>query len=156
MSDYDIRAAVREVIEETDLTSPEEIAGKVAESVPARQLRPVLADVLRDFVRLELGRERRHNVTVPARSAKRDAIVEYGQRWLRDRVSVAGEWQMVGDCTRDDCLTIAAERRENARRNESAAQVWEARAALLTKHRARRLADLPATALGEAEGQVAA
>lgn len=152
MTEFDIREAVRSVIDETDLTAPEDIAAKVAESVPARQLRPVLADVLRDYVRLELGRERRHNeLPLPGRSAKRAAIAEYGQRWLRDRVSVANEWKMVGDCTQDDCLAVAAERRENARRNEAMAELWEARAALLKRHRVRRLADLPADALVVAE-----
>lgn len=158
MSDFDIREAVRAVIEETDLTAPEEIAAKVAEGVPARQLRPVLSWVLRDYVRVELGRDRRHHHDVPlfARSAKREAIVEYAQRWLRDRVSVANEWKMVGDCTAEDCLTVAAERRENARRNVLAAELWEARADLLKQHRSRRLADLPPDALGEAEGREAA
>jgi hypothetical protein len=176
MTDFDIRLAVRGVINETDLESPEEIAAKVAEQVPPRQLRSVLSLVLRDFVRVELGRSRRgaeqdvaasvhlsqHEPTeqqpppphVP--SAKRAAIVEYAQRWLRQRVSVADEWKMVGDCTAADCEAIADEREQNAARNAAAALLWRARAELLRQHKAARLADLPVPALTEAEGRDAA
>jgi hypothetical protein len=158
MNDFDIRQAVRSVIEETDLTEPSEIAAKVAESVPPKQLRSALADILRPFIVSELGRLQLASATairhVP--SAKRAAIVELGQRWLRQRVAVDQTWKMVGDCTRDDCLTLAAERRRHAEQNAAAAATWEARAALLARHDAARLADLPADVLTEAEGRVAA
>jgi hypothetical protein len=65
MTDFSLRALVRNVLDETDLTSPDEIAEKVAASIPKDQLRAVLAMTLRDFVRVEVTRVRSAGQNVP-------------------------------------------------------------------------------------------
>lgn len=158
MTDFEtIRKTVRAVIDETDLTTPEEIAAKVAESVPARQLRAVLAEVLQEYVRSELGRQERRSSLAMGHvpSAKRAAIVTYAQAWLRQRVVVAGEWKTTGDCTREDCIALADERQRHAEQNAAAAALWRARADLLRRHRVERLGELPVDALADVQGDAA-
>jgi hypothetical protein len=158
MSAYDIRAAVRAVMDETDLTSPEEIAAKVAESVPAKSLRAVLATVLRDYVRIELGRDRSPVLRpAPTGSAKVRAYREYAQRWLRERVFVGDSgWKLLGDCTYENLRYLEQERLVNAERSRLAAARYATLAELVQRHSVARVADLPAALLTEAEGQVAA
>ncbi|HEY6110034.1 MAG TPA: hypothetical protein VIV56_14140 [Gemmatimonadales bacterium] len=145
MTDYDIRAAVRAVMDETDLTAPEEVAAKVAGDVPAKSLRPVLAFVLRDYVRIQFGVERmsNHLHPLPTRSAKVEAYREYAARWLRERVHVGNsEYKLLGDCTLDNVRYLEAERRENAARSLAVAERFAQLAEVMARHKARRVADL--------------
>jgi len=167
-TDYDVRAAIRSVINETDLASPDDISDKVATNVPERQLRAVLADVLREFVRVELTRHRsgiaspvasqsESPVAAAAVSAKRAAIVDYAARWLRERVAVAeNEWKLLGDCHRGDLLYLAEARRRNAERSLSAAGRYDRYAVALAEHGAARVADLPHAVIAAIESAVAA
>lgn len=164
MSDFDIRKAVHAVMAETDLTSPEEIAAKVAEDVPAKALRAVLARVLRTYVRIELGISRMPTMHVPdpanpvsspnirtpgsARSAKVRAIREAAPGWLRDRVYIGNHiWKMIGDCTYENLRYLESERVDNAERSRAAAARYGRLADLVKKHKAARVADLPAHVL---------
>lgn len=166
MSAYDIRAAVKAVIDETDLTSPEEIAAKVAEMVPGRDLRPTLATVLRDFVRIELGRARsgayQPTAQVPPdrltnRSAKVSAIRDAAPRWLRERV-YTGEsgWLLLGDCSYDHLKYLQSERLENAARSAAAADRYGRLADLVKRHKVSRVSDLPRRVLDASDWQEAA
>lgn len=150
MSDFDIRKAVLAVIDETDLATPEEIAAKVAESVPGRELRSVLAFVLRDFVRVELGRGRmasrapeRSTSAKPQRSAKVASIRDYGRRWLRDREFVGDTWKLLGDCSYENLRYLEADRVQNAARSTAAATRYGHLADLVKKHKTDRVAGLP-------------
>lgn len=162
MSDFDIRATVRAVMDETDLTSPEEIAAKVAESVPQRELRRVLATVLREYVRVEIGRARmttsRPEPEVkPSRSAKVTAIRGAAPRWLRERVFVGDStWLLLGECTYDNLKFLESERQVNAARSAAAAERYGRLAGLVKRHKVSRVADLPRRVLDADEWQEAA
>lgn len=161
MSDFDIRTAVRAVMDETDLTSPEEIAAKVAESVPQRDLRRVLATVLREYVRVEIGRARMHTSqpepTKANRSAKVTAIRSAADRWLRERVFVGDStWLLLGECSYDNLKFLESERLENAARSAAAAERYGRLANLVKRHKVSRVADLPRRVLDADEWQEAA
>lgn len=158
MSDFDIRKAVRAVMDETDLTAPEEVAAKVVESIPANRLRSVLTFVLRDYVRLEFGRARMNgNAPAPAsRSSKVTAIRDAAPVWLRERVSTADGWTMLGDCTYENLLYLVADRLQNAARSTAAAEKYQRLADLVAKHKVARVSDLPRKVLSADEWQAAA
>jgi hypothetical protein len=121
MTDFDLRALVRSVIDETDLPSPRDIAAKDAEMVPDEHLRAALALALVSLAHDEVTRTRMANVASAAPSAKVAAIRAAAETWrraLHDRVHVgAGDWKLLADCTADDLAFAAEERREMARRN---------------------------------------
>lgn len=157
MSDFDIRKAVRAVMDETDLTAPEEVAAKVVESIPANRLRSVLTVVLRDYVRMEFGRARMNGAAPkPARSANVQAIRDAAPGWLRDRVKIADEWTMLGDCTYENLLYLVADRLQNAARSTAAAEKYQRLADLVAKHKVSRVSDLPRKVLSADEWQAAA
>lgn len=142
MTAYDIRAAVRAVLAETDLTDPQEIATKVAEAVPAGDLRATVALLLRDYVRVTFHPA--HPSTPPARSAKRAALKEWAETYLRERVHVGGAYLMLGDCSYDNLCFLVTERIENAARSTAAAARYRRLADLVEQYGVERVADLPA------------
>jgi hypothetical protein len=157
MAEYDIRKAVKAVMDGSDLASPEEIATKVAEGVPPRNLRSVLATVLRVYVRVELGRERMATSPRQApeakapvkanRSAKVAAIREAAPRWLRDRVFVGTQWLLLGDCSYVHLKFLESERTANASRSAAAAARYGHLAELVKQYHVSRVADLPRAVL---------
>lgn len=167
-STFSIRSAVRAVIDDTDLASPEEIAAKVAESIPAKELRAVVAVVLRDYVRIQLHQGRLSTSFVspsdvkpsdvkPNGSAKVRAIRDAAPRWLRDRVYIgAAGWTLLGECTYENLLYLESERLDNAAASTAAAQRYARLAALVKRYKVARVADLPKRVLAESDWQAAA
>lgn len=146
--DFDIRQAVRAVIDETDLASPDEIADKVVGNVPTSQLRRVVRVLLRDFVRIELHSGRQPAPPPPVgQSSKVTAIRDAAPRWaamLRQRVHVGNsEWKFLAECSYENLMFLATERRQNAARNLKAANGYEVLAKALTTHGVSRVEDLP-------------
>lgn len=157
---YDIRQAIREVLATTDLVDPGDIAARVAADVPGREIRAVLAVVLRDFVRIELhgyGRRAesgRDNAAVPqpARSAKVSAIRTWA-RLLRKPVAVEGNaWKQFGECTLEDLGFLAEDRRQNAAESVAAAERFEKYAAALAERDVETVAALPDDVIASIEG----
>lgn len=148
---YNLRAAVDQVIDESGLIDPREIARKVAENVPARHRVDVLAEALADFVRVRQGQRRAANPAIgPAsgRSAKVAAIRDGWRRYLQDSVHVGDAVHLpLGQCTYADLTYAAGERQTLAARNLAAARRYESLAELLKRHDAERVADLPAEVL---------
>lgn len=161
MSTFDIRAAVREVIDTTDLTDPGDIALKVAENVPSKHLREVLAAVLRDFVRIEFhAYDRRRPSAEPTterhprgpRSAKVGAIRAWA-RLLRKPVAVeANVWKQFGECTLDDLGFLAEDRRRNAAESVAAAERFDKYSAAMAEYGVATVADLPDDVIASIEG----
>jgi len=163
MSEFDVRKAIRAVMDETDLTAPEDVAAKVAESVPAKHLRSALEVALRDYVRISFHRaSTRWTRSTPApaanQSAKVTAIREVeAPRWLRERVYAGpAGWLFLGDCTEANLRYMEAERVENARRSEAAAEWFAGLAALVAQHKVGRVAELPVQVLAGLDRQAAA
>jgi hypothetical protein len=152
----DLNAAVADVLDSTDLVTPEEIAHKVVGDIPDEDLRAVLTLVLPGYVRGVIYRRRAHNPYLtgsppPARSAKVAAIRDtWSQPALRDRVHVGdGEWKLLGHCTYRDLMCAAMERRRLAQANLAKADHFEALANLLTARDVTHVADLPADDLDQ-------
>lgn len=160
--DFNIRREIRAVIDETDLTSPHDIAAKVAENVPAKLLRLALAQALPEIARHELGVLRSHlyneSAEVPARgqarsnrSAKVVAIRQASAGWreaLRERVHVGGgEWLLLAECTAEHLRYAAGERRLIASRTLVAAERYEQLGAACDEHGVDCVANLPESAL---------
>jgi len=171
MSDFNLRAAVREVIDSTDLADPRDVAAKVAESIAGRDLRRALTEALATFVRVEFGRGRmtsgRPSLDRPengsARSAKVSAFRAHAEQWrkkLRDRVHVgASHWLLLADCSFENLTTAAEERRQLAVANGVAAERYERYAKAVEAAGVERFGDLPESTLRDLladEGEAAA
>lgn len=151
MSDFSLPALVREVIATTDLTSPRDVAAKVAESVPSRELRGALAEALASYVRVEFHRDRPPLSTAPTvptanRSAKVASIRQHAESWrrtLQSRLCAAGEWLLLKDCSYEHLTVLATERRRAAAENVAAAEMYERFAEAVESAGVDRFGDLP-------------
>lgn len=84
------------------------------------------------------------------RSAKVAAYRALGQQWLRERMYVSSdprEWKFMGDCTFDDLMFAAAQRRDQAARTVAVADRCERVARLLQAHGVKLVKELPADVL---------
>jgi hypothetical protein len=171
MSDFNLRAAVRDVIDSTDLADPRDVAAKVAESIPSRDLRRALTEALATFVRVEFGRGRMtsgrpaadETEHASARSAKVAAFRKHAEQWrkkLRDRVHVGGShWLLLADCSYENLTLAAEERRQLAAANAVAAERYERYAKAVEAAGVERFGDLPESTLRDLlsdEGEAAA
>lgn len=161
MTDFSLAAIIQQVIDETDLASPDEIAGKVAEMVPSKHLRAALAEALPHVVRIELTRSRGRVAPVRRianRSSKVAAIRNEIESWrnrLRDRISTGSsrhDWKLLADCTAADFRQAAGQRRAFADGALRAANEFDSFADALDRHKVSRFADLPESVQAELLG----
>lgn len=166
--EFDLKALIREVADESQHADPGAIAEEVAKRVPNKHLRSAFREMLRPFVRQLVATGR----TFPApmtretastgssdtkprpanRSWKRTGIYRWASV-LRERVHVgASDWKFLGDCDRDDLGFIASERRTLAEANLLKAEQYEKLLALLDEHGAATVRDLPEKALEDTFG----
>lgn len=160
MSDFILRQLVRDILAETDAADPGEIAGQVMARIPPRMIRVALSQALRLYVRQVISETRTaHPPVAPTainRSAKVAAIRDGWQKRLRDRVHVGGsEWKFLADCTYEDLIAAASERRQMADRNNAWARTYDAWARLLTEHNVTTFGELPAAEQMQALGRAA-
>ena|ERR1051326_1552073 len=150
---YDLRTAVFDVLDTSDLTDFQAIAAKVAENVPARQLRAALGECLVSYVRMTCSQRRMANPVLhtarSARSPKVAAIRDAHAKWLRELISVEGGQKFLGECTYEDLMFAAEKRRKHAAVTVAQAQRFEEIAALLHEHQVETVAELPPSALME-------
>lgn len=152
MSDFNLRAAVRDVIDSTDLADPRDVAAKVAKDIPSKELRRALAEALVTFVRVEFGHIRMASSRqlpeqpASARSAKVAAFRVHAEQWrrkLRDRIHVGGsEWLLLADCSFENLTLAAEERRQMAVSNAAAADRYERYAKAVEAAGVERFGDL--------------
>jgi len=155
-----LRHLVREVLDSTNDADPGAIAGMVMARIPRGQVRVALSQTLRLYVRQivsETRNSRAASVTPirPNVSSKVSGIRDGWQRRLRDRTHGADGWKMLADCTYDDLLAAASERRDMASRNDARARQYDSWARLLTEHDVATFGDLPPEAQMNAIGRVA-
>lgn len=160
MSDFDLRALVRQRIEMTTETEPGRIAADVAADVPPEHYLDALTTALVPLVREILGQGRMasrrtgessprpRNSPHPVRSAKVTAIrQEMWKRRLRDNIWVGAEGterKFLADCTVGDLDRAIALRRGMAAANLVVAdELAVVRDALDTDEKAKVVADLP-------------
>jgi hypothetical protein len=161
MTDFNLRATIREVVESSGLTDPGDIAAKVAENVPQKLLRTVLADALRDVVRIELHSytswrrpepEPNHGRSPSGSRSAKVAAYRVWARILRKPVAVEGnEWKAFGECGPEDLSFLAQDRRQNAAESLAAAERFEKYAAALEEAGAETVADLPDAVIASIE-----
>jgi hypothetical protein len=131
MSEINLRAVVHDVLRETDLTEPAEVAEETFHRLTRGQYAEALRQTLRQYARTVMVRRRSAPSAARVESAKLTARREMGAAWLRDRVSTMAGWKMVADCYADDLLYVAAQLRRQADEDVAAAERWEKLAAEL-------------------------
>lgn len=158
---FSLRHVVHDVLTETDLADPSDVANAVLARIPEDLSRVALAQALRGYVRQVIGQAR---MTRPeqdteqkptGRSWKRDALREGWRDRLHDRTHVENGWKLLAECTYEDLLAAAAERRDLAERNLASAQQYEKWASLVSEYGVETFGDLPAAVLAEALGRAA-
>jgi hypothetical protein len=147
------------VLNSSTIADPGVIADEVLRRVPSRMVKQALQQALRLYVRQvisEVRITRPPAPSSPARSAKVSAIRDGWQRRLRDRIHCGnGNWKFLAECTYEDLLAAAGERRELAERNMAWARQYDEWARLLTEHDVATFGDLPAEAQMSALGRAA-
>lgn len=148
---FGLREAVSHILATTSLTSPHDVASKVAETVPPDELVAVLTEAMEPYVREIMQFERMNNPVIrPAqrRHSRADNARDWWDKALRDRVHVGhGQYKTLGDCLHDDLLYAAQERHKKAEQNIAVARRFEYLAALLDEYKVARVADLPPEAV---------
>ena len=160
MTDFTLRHVVRDVLAETTEADPGKLAGLVLARIPKKDYHAALSQALRLFVRQIISETRTgHNAPAPTPiqgSRKVAAIREGWQRRLNDRIHVGDSaWKVLRDCTYDDLLHAAQERRSLAERNAAWARQYDAWARLLTEHDVETFGDLAAEVQMQALGRAA-
>lgn len=113
--------AARQVLAETTLTDPDDIAEVVYERIPDDEVADVCRHLLRhsarEAIRLSSMGASEAPRTVPQKSSRVAAIRSTHISYYDQRVFASGEWKMLRHCTRTDVLDLAQQRQEVADRN---------------------------------------
>ncbi len=158
-ADFNLRALVRECVRSSITADPGLIATIVFSQIADEDHAEALDQALREIVREVIREERmRTQITSPqvGASAKVQGIRDHWQRALRDQIYVAeGEWKFLGDCTQDDLMFAAEQRREQASRLRAKAAQYDVLRGLLDEHGVKQVRDLPADVLVTSLGRAA-
>lgn len=162
MTEINLHQLVRTVVDEfPEDADPGVLADKVFTRITEGQYADALRTVLRSYVRRVMTEDRGFRPSVPTvtapdkqpyrKSGYVAAMQESGLRArLMERTHGANGWLLLlRDCTVDDLLAAAAERRELAASNGAAATRYEALAAALTESGKTVLGDLADDVLEE-------
>jgi hypothetical protein len=152
MTDFQLRAAMTEIINTTNLSDPHLIATRIAEKVPAKLLRTVLIQALTEWVRVFLTQQRKNTEIVRPGSrphnpsAKVAGVREAAPFWMRairDRCRGADRMKMICEFTIKDSIFAADERRKQARLNDAKAAQFDIITDVLKEYEAYCVGDLP-------------
>lgn len=159
-STFSLRALIREVGRTSLVADPGLLADDVYRRIPAEDRDAALQQALRQSVRQVMSEERMQTqITAPSSpgtSAKVQGIRDHWQRALRDRLNVGeGVWKFLADCTAEDLIFAAEQRREQASRNRAKAAQFDTLRQQLDEHGVDRVGDLPANVLVTSLGRVA-
>jgi hypothetical protein len=161
--DFDLAAEVERIADETGLSDPGDIAGKVLENMTTEQLKDVAFALLRNWVRLHLGRIRVSPVRpsvqaettgrkVGARNSARRrnqlTAADRLERALSGRFTYNGlDWGRTGDLTVEQCRSIASSYTFNASILAEHGVNWDALAEQMVTDGVTRVRDLSADVL---------
>jgi hypothetical protein len=154
--DFSLRALVRSVLDTTRTPDLGEISATVMDQIAPEDYGKALAQTMRQFVRQIVSEQRMSlQISTPSlptapRSRRESPHVAEIRAWrsqLRQIVHVGSGSKFLGDCTRDDLIFAAEERRELAARNNAKARQLEIFVALLNEHGAKTVGELPDTVL---------
>lgn len=153
---FDPHSTARQVLTTTNLTDPADIADAVFDRTPEAAIRDAYRHLLRrvalDAIRMDRMTANEADPVVeprraPNRSPKVAAIRARHSQYLAQRVFALGVWKQLGDCTLEDVLDLAAQRREVAAQNAAQAERFEALAARMRTSGAGTVAALGAEAV---------
>jgi hypothetical protein len=171
MTDFNLRALIRDVCDNSTIADPQMLAKEVNRRIKRGERDAALEQALPVLVQhtISLSRSRTspgHSGTDtqtsgaggfnPSRKVAR--IRETWKRMLRDRINIGpelGDWKFLADCTAIDLSYAAAIREDHAKRNVTRAAQYRNLAELLTKHGVRTVAELPETVLAPTLGDAA-
>lgn len=154
--EYNRHTLIRQVMEETDLISPDDIAAIVEQRTTDEELRAWYRETLKPDIRAEFLRMRKRRRDAPlidaARENKESGSSKTKPQMIRDAwllkmqapVTVDGEWKRLGDCDSDDVLRLAEVRYESAEAVRREGDRFKRLAAAMDEHGVSCAADLPA------------
>lgn len=161
-AEFNLRDLCREVVRTSVDVTYEALAGEVLRRIPANRRGEALAIALRPFLRQVVSEMRTpgpvaappppasvvsHNVT---------SIRDGWQRRLLEVYSTAEGNKRLRDMTHGDLVFMAEELRKQAALKHAKAKGWMVLADALQEHGVERVGDLPAEALMQSLGAVAA
>lgn len=155
--EFNLRDLVRSIVDATEpIEQPAAIAARVLDAIPGAHLRDALAATLPGYVAAVVGDMRRHPLRQPTPQNQSPRVVRAIQsNWDRIRASIihVGEnaYKRFGECTFDDLMYAAAERREQAAQHEAWAERWTSYAHLLRASGADTVDALPDEAKAKIE-----
>jgi len=154
MSDFDLRALIREVADASAVADPGVLVAEVSARIGARDRAAALDQCLRSVVIQTLSQMRMsshspggpHGRPAAGRSPshKGARIREHWRRALRETIYVSvGEWKFLAECTETDLDFAAGVRENNAAWNMVQAERLRRLGKLLAEHGADTVGDLP-------------
>lgn len=145
---------IRQVVDQTGLDDPRQVAEKVAEITPDEQVRDFYARMLVQEVRVFFSSERRRAFDAvkgkqsgrkalgPART-KVSVVRDWWSEFCSSRVHVGDSvWKSLGECTFEDLRALHDERVDHAERTLSEAQRFDLLAKLLEEDGVSRVCEL--------------
>lgn len=144
-----LRGLIAQVLDETDIIDPREVAVKVAAMIPPEQQHALLIAALVADVRATMGDRRNRAMSNalaprPNRSAKVSGIRDWWAEMMAARVHVGGSrWVTLGQCGDEELAFAEQERRADAERELQRADMYAQLRKLLRKHKVSTVADLP-------------
>ena len=144
-----LRALVRQVVEDHDGASVRELAEHVEKLTPKESVTGFYVEALAAYVADVLRADRNSalsEVTKPTSKSKSPKLEQRRKWWsdlLASRVAVAGKSMRLGDCTVDDLQLCIDERRAHIAHVEGQILNYQKLIQLMTKNGARHVADLP-------------
>lgn len=152
MTDFDLRALVRQQVATTDEPDPAILWQRIVDAVPDEHLREALLQVGAGLVTAEVRQLRNDAITEQA-AGRPNRWKQYGSVYrglLASRVSTGEGWKFLADCTRDDLLYAAQSRRDHAAAVLATANFYEGLVGKLDTFGATTVGDLPPDAWGSA------
>lgn len=164
MTDFSLRQHVRAILTDSTMADPRELAAEAFARIPAEDYGTALQQCLPDVVREEIRHSRNFAPAgamteqpraigsgAKARPSKKVASIRaMWQEKLRERIHTGpapSDWRLLGDCTVDELMFAAEERRAMAARNEAKAEEYADLAEAVRTAGVQRVRDLPAAVL---------
>lgn len=162
MTTFNLHAVAVDTVRNHPSPDPGDLAEAVLDAIPRSAYRLALRLLLRAYVREIIRAHRLHTErpaseppspvtsTRAARSWKQDAMA---LAWQQQRIHVGdSRWEFLPDCTYDDLMVAAQERRDKAKANLREAERYETCASLIHRHGVAKLGDVPADEVAAALG----
>lgn len=153
-----VRERVRELLDETELSDPHDIADALLAKLKGQAVRDALAECLPQYVRIVLARERWSDRLDPASAVTETHTGTAGSsrstKWAAARSLFrqpifAGQWRQLGDLTVEEVTWLVDDRDRQAKELMLSRDRWSALRDLMARRKAKKVADLPEDEVAE-------